>query len=163
MNLTKSIVKKVFIIISIFCLIMFVFEKNNVYANSNTEENDFFVGSDNNLDIYELHEKTRIPSYNSDNPSLTFLVHGQGGNASHWSNDEDYNFSYDSDSLIEILRAKAASCNVYLAKMFTSLQFQLIKLEYENYNLNSNTQEFITKIEDISKYNEILVELKRQN
>ena len=81
-----------------------------VAADENTEDVNLFIGySDGTIDI---HEATRLTSPSSDAPSFTVLVHGQGGDASDWSNDANYEFAYDSNSLIETLRSIAPNSEV---------------------------------------------------
>ncbi len=71
-----------------------------------------FVGyGDENTDY---HEATKLPGYSDDAPSITFMIAGQGGDASYWSNDGARNFTYDETSMIEVLRSYSGA-NVYWA------------------------------------------------
>ena len=80
-------------------------------------------------------------------PAMTILVHGLGGDASHWSNNGDGKFSFDERSLIEKLRDQNGA-NVFWAKMFndnTHFYFYIIdklnQLEkYETSSLTSVSQ-----------------------
>lgn len=61
-------------------------------------------------------------------PAITILTHGLGGSASHWSNNSNYDFTFDNRSLIEKLRDKNGA-NVFWAKMdynATDFNFYLI-------------------------------------
>ncbi len=97
-----------------------------------------------------LHQLTRLPSINNDEPSITVLVHGYDGDASHWSNNSDWKFAYDSNSLIEELRNSASGANVYLAR-FTSTSMVDILMqrcdEVDNQYVFTN----LDKIDDVSK------------
>ena len=83
-----------------------------------------------------IHNITRLDSPSEDSPSVTILVHGQGGEASHWSNDTNYDFAYDPSSLIETLRSIAPNSEVLWARMKNKTQFYLTRLERGNYNLD---------------------------
>lgn len=126
-------------ILSICCLPAF----NNITALADTNSTEpinvgYFNGYGKDLTDEQIHNATRIPNYVEDAPSITVLVHGQGGNASHWSNSaskslgnflnenegegipplsDDYSLVYDQHSIIEKLRSKIINANVYLAKM----------------------------------------------
>lgn len=105
-----------------------------------------------------IHNITRLDAPSEDAPSITILVHGQGGEASHWSNDVNYDFAYDSGSLIEMLRSLAPNAEVLWARMNNKTQFYLTKLDRGNYNLDVNKQEYLTTIEDVSKHTIIVFE-----
>jgi len=49
-------------------------------------------------------------------PAITVLTHGLGGDAAHWSNNANREFSFDNRSLIERLRQQSGG-NVFRAKM----------------------------------------------
>ena len=63
----------------------------------------------------ELHNFTKRTVYSNQLPAVTVLVHGQGGNGSHWSN-FDGDFAYDELSIIEQIRAET-NAEIYLAKV----------------------------------------------
>lgn len=114
-----------------------------------------------------IHNITRLDSPSEDSPSVTILVHGQGGEASHWSNDTSYDFAYDPSplifaydpsSLIETLRSIAPNSEVLWARMKNKTQFYLTRLDRGNYNLDVNKQEYLTTIEDVSKHTIIVFE-----
>ena len=90
-------------------------------------------------------------------PSLTFLTHGLGANASIWSNDGT-SFQYDPDSLIESLRNNTDNAVVYLAQVCDKVEddyiFKLWELVEGQYNYSSENGNYITQfdIEDISKH-----------
>lgn len=100
----------------------------NAATSSDAPYSDEFKGYGKEKTNEEIHSLTRLTSPSEDAPSMTVLVHGQGGNASHWSNDENENFVYDSTSLIESLRVLYPNSDVYLADMITSTKFNLMKL-----------------------------------
>ena len=81
---------------------------------------------------------------------MTVLVHGQGGNASHWSNDGNKNFVYDSTSLIESLRVLYPNSDVFLADMITSTKFNLMKLNRGDYD--ETKREKVKQLSDVSKH-----------
>lgn len=64
----------------------------------------------------ELHNYTKRTSPSSQSPSITVLVHGQGGNASHWSNDGNGNFEYDSNALVSTL-SEVSGSKIYKAQV----------------------------------------------
>lgn len=70
---------------------------------------------------------------------ITFITHGLGGDASHWSNAlnaENFNseFAYEENSIIEKLRRKAGDADVYWARYYNSTFFDLfICPEYTTY------------------------------
>lgn len=126
-----------------------------------TEDDNLFIGhSDGTIDI---HEATRLTSPSLDAPSLTVLVHGQGGRAYHWSNDNNKVFTYDSSSLIESLRFIAQDADVYwadvkevyeeqrtLEEKIPSEDFYLIRLTQKDYKADQN--DYVTKLSDVSKH-----------
>lgn len=136
-------------------------------ADENTEDVNLFVGhSDGTIDI---HEATRLTSPSSDAPSLTVLVHGQGGRASHWSNNNAGTFTYDSSSLIESLRFTAQDADVYLAdvkgiyeepetldEMIPSDDFYLIRIMPNDYTIDQ--KDYVTKLSDVSKHTIVVFE-----
>ena len=142
------------------------FEGYGKYADAG-EEN-----ADNKNEVYaeEIHEATRLQTASDDAPSITVLVHGQGGNASAWSNNGKGKFAYDSTSLIEVLRKQVKYVDVYWARMaknaggkdknFREVKYQknrffLTKLSdgyYDTDNTQPQTQQFITKITDVGKH-----------
>jgi uncharacterized repeat protein (TIGR02543 family) len=170
---------------------LFSFADNISTAPTNVT---YFEGYGINLDKEALHDITRISSLVDDTPSITIFVHGQGGNASHWSNDGKGHLSYDTASLVEKIRNDSGGANVYWAQMakdadndglddvFTYLNpktstelvdtyiqfhpysvnnFFLTKLNVGKYNVDNekpDTQEFISKITDVSKHSIILFE-----
>lgn len=88
----------------------------NVKANSQVESNEYIGYT--NYDKIRLDMCSKRNTYNNMLPSLTFLVHGQGGNASHWSNVSG-RFEYDAMSLIEQIGiAVGAEKVVYKAKVY---------------------------------------------
>ena len=102
-----------------------------------------------------LHQLTRLPSKSNDTPSITVLVHGYGGNASNWSNDSNWDFAYDSTSLIERLRTFASGANVYLATYphedsILMQRCDVVDNQYVITNLN--------RIDDVSKHTIIVFE-----
>lgn len=172
----------------IFLLIYFFPSKTQirfVQASESTEETNpkYFEGygkyaeagepnadSKNATYAEEIHEATRLMSASDDSPSITVLVHGQGGDASAWSNNGNSKFTYDSSSLIEILRSKASNADIYWAKMskknydgkdyifdeviYQRNRFFLIKLNEGNYNTVNNIEntQFVTRLTEIGKH-----------
>jgi hypothetical protein len=51
---------------------------------------EYYLGNAMNVkksDVLEyIHGKTQLLTASDDSPSITILVHGKGGDASHWSN-----------------------------------------------------------------------------
>lgn len=99
--------------------------------SEHTQWNGDFVGYSEGLDFEQVHEETVLYGNVNEDPSITVLIHGQGGSASHWSNakyNTDYNtgkddeeeflitndFTYDEESLVEVLRNQAGGADVYL-------------------------------------------------
>lgn len=96
------------------------FSRANTYNATLTEtpvrgsENDTY-----NSVAYDLSNRRPDAIVSTEAPQVTFITHGLGGKASHWSNDSkngNWNFAYSDDSIIELLRQKA-DCNVYLARL----------------------------------------------
>lgn len=54
-------------------------------TSSDASYSDEFKGYGEEKTNEEIHLLTRLTSPSEDAPSMTVLVHGQGGNASHWS------------------------------------------------------------------------------
>lgn len=114
------------------------------------------------------HLDTKISSKQDVLPSITFFVHGQGGNASHWSNDGQGGFIYDNNSAIERLRTYSGA-KVYWAKMFLASKecelanhectsactkcFKLFELKPQSgKEYESNSLPAIKKITDVSQH-----------
>lgn len=151
------------------------------YSVGQNEFNGDFVGYSNSLDFDEIHEVTRIPSLNSgevDEPSLTFLVHGLDGNASHWSNksktiyinekeSENFELEYDYNSLVSKLKNHSFHANVYHAISKTNSStinnkkygFTLKQLIGSDYKPSSTLREF----NNVSKHSIILFESSNPN
>ncbi|MBO5215400.1 MAG: leucine-rich repeat protein, partial [Clostridia bacterium] len=152
----KAFVSTVLIVV-LFSFVLSPVTLVNVASAVETEEDaNLFVGySDDAIDI---HEATRLSSPSLDAPSLTVLVHGQGGKAYNWSNNNNEIFTYDSSSLIESLRFIAQNADVYLAKVkaitldewIPSEDFYLIRLTQNDYNTDQN--DYVTKLTDVSKH-----------
>ena len=131
----KYIFMLLIISIIVFNIIVSV---TNVNADSDsTFETVYYEGYWGETWDDELHQLTRLPSQSNDIPSVTILVHGQGGDASHWSNDSNGEFVYDSTSLIEKLRLIAGDANVYLAK-FTSASMGDLLIEKCEQEIKAN-------------------------
>jgi len=157
---------------------------NFVYALNSTDTGNiaYFEGYSPNKCNEAIHHATRLANPSEDAPSMTILVHGQEGNASHWSNDGSGNFFYDETSIIEVLRGNGDFAEVYWARMakdsngdekddaffevntddekgyyfpYISDRFFLTKMHIDNYAIDGTmpeAQEFVTKITDISKH-----------
>ncbi len=110
-----SIILSVVLLVCVFSPFALV---SVVAADENTEDVNLFIGhSDGTIDI---HEATRLTSPSSDAPSLTVLVHGQGGSANNFSNDGNSNFVYDKDSLLDVLDLRSSyNVNLFWAKFET--------------------------------------------
>ncbi len=82
------------------------YEKSiSALAAENTQTNvAYFEGLGAEKSATDIHNTTRMKTDSSKSPSITVFVHGQSGEASHWSNDGAGNFCYDEASLIEKLR-----------------------------------------------------------
>lgn len=97
----------------------------------------YFEGLGANISENEIHNKTRKGTYSSDSPSITVFVHGQSGEASHWSNDGEGNLAYDEDSLIEKLRDDYGGANVYWARMARDENTYAYNIDEEKYKVVS--------------------------
>ena len=109
-------------IIGYILVVLFVsFVCINLYENiAKAEEisiiDEHFIGYSENVTREELHQLTRIPSHCSDAPAITILVPGQGGDASHFSNDGTGNFCYEMESIADCLsNVVAYDINLYYA------------------------------------------------
>ena len=96
-------------ILSICCLPAF----NNITALADTNSVEpinvgYFNGYGKDLTDEQIHNATRIPNYVEDAPSITVLVHGQGGNASHWSNSASKSLGNFLDEVYIIVNKKHA-------------------------------------------------------
>ena len=99
-------------------------------------------------------------------PQITVLTHGLAGDASHWSNNGNNEFSYDNSSIIsrindELYINTGSGTNIYWAIMQSSTSFKLYDLNnssnINNLNVYKQTQT-ITQINDISKHIIIIFE-----
>jgi len=154
-------------------------ENQNSSENENQSDNSFKGYADDTINI---HEVTRLVSSSYDAPSLTVLVHGQGGGAYNWSNNLDNgliddptlsyeeklrkSFSYDMESLIEELRALASSADVFLADVQQSTSEAQTDTDTLNYtpslkfhlirissnDYNADDGDYITELSDVSKH-----------
>ncbi len=169
----KGIVSKVLFIAIVFVLVCSLlipcFKNYSAFAETRTSSAQHFIGRSNGMSLDEIHKMTRLNSASEDSPSITLIVHGQGGDAAHWSNDNDYNFAYDTNSMIENLRRLAGNANVYWAKMDGEVEqkegkkdvkykFYLSELDEGSYNTNLTTSHCLTEIEDISKHTIVVFE-----
>lgn len=84
---------------------------------------------------YNMNVKRANVIVSDDAPQVTFITHGLGGDASHWSNNSgnpDWEFAYSPGSIIDLLQQKA-SCNIYWAKFSSVDSFVLWQLDNKNY------------------------------
>ena len=127
----------------------------------------------------------------SEQSTLTVFTYGQGGTLAHWSNSgamnpleigetcSYYNFYYDEDSMIEVLR-RQSNADVYVARtpifyiQNSNASFKVTKQNYDLqlYKLESTEESYknvkhgffngtkgtINKIEDMTKHNIIIFE-----
>lgn len=140
-KLRKSLIVPIIAIILVLLAVMVVFSGaiSSVFALADTSnENDIYSYTntydvvDTKIDkIYDQAGNTigtyQFPVYNlkerndvivsDDYPQVTFITHGLGGRAAHWSNDNDDSkaFVYSKNSIIDLLQ-KRADCNIYLAQ-----------------------------------------------
>ena len=92
-------------------------------------------------------------------PQITVLTHGFGGNAGHWSNNEDGTFAENENSIIDAFSGNNA--NLYLAKIDSNKKLYLIdirlnKLQDGTYNktITSNVEgenHIATTIQELSR------------
>ena len=153
-----------FVIIGLFAMKDIDFR---VYGETQIVDNHF-VGYSEAMNGEQLHEVTRLPIASADAPSITVLVHGQSGDASHFSNDEKWAFEYEANSIVDQLSAKMNySVNLYLAKFdkeTTTNQedFYLRDLNYNKETIGADgfqyTEYPIKKIENVSKHAVIVFE-----
>jgi hypothetical protein len=99
-----------------------------ISLSSGLTVNATFSGHSSALTREQLQTQTRAMTVNMDAPAITFLTHGLGGTAGHWSNSmyrtEDNawegspTFSYDSASIVEKMRNQIPTgIKLYVAKM----------------------------------------------
>lgn len=94
----------------------------NVYSNANTynatvtTEQEIIDGTTYtySLATYDLSNKRTDVKVSTAAPQVTFITHGLGGNASHWSNGGTDSLAKAEGSIVELLK-EATECNVYLA------------------------------------------------
>ena len=124
-----------------------------LFFSSGLTVHAFFSGHSSGETREELHQDTIAVTVNEDAPAITFLTHGLGGSAGHWSNSMHRNaynewvgssdFSYDPDSIIEKIRNqipsgiklyKAEMNNLYNPYSFSTNNFTLYKYSLNNVN-----------------------------
>lgn len=111
---------------------------NNIksYAAEADSDDEHFIGYSGDMEEEALHNLTRLPHAVDDSPSITILVHGQGGASSHFSNDGFGKFVYEPDSMGDILsKSLAYSVKLYLAEFDVSTAD---KNDFFLYDLNEN-------------------------
>ncbi len=122
MKKKNSKFKSIFVIILVVvigCMIGFNFFKNitlKVYASATTYTKSFFSGYSSGMNDEQLHYLTRLQNNVEDLPSITILVHGQGGSANNFSNDGNSNFVYDKDSLLDVLDLRSSYMLTYFGQ-----------------------------------------------
>lgn len=137
-------------------------------ADETTLYNGFFKGYSEEHEIgeEELHQITRMPTYSNDGASITILVHGQGGEASHFSHDNIVNeydntfgFAYETNSLLDILSSQANG-HIYWA-ICAGSNFTLYDIDNSstiNYEQEKENLVQLEKIETVSKHAIIVFE-----
>ena len=134
----------------------------NAVAEVTTTTKSLFTGYSGTMDEEELHQKTRLPSKSTDAPSITILVHGQGGNASHFSNDGNGQFVYEENSLLDLLAKNLNNnVNLYWAQFQskTNRSFYLYDLKNStNYqqDIEKNLLQTLEKVKDVSRHTIII-------
>ena len=138
----------------------------------------FNVYANDVQDTLTLHEKTKIynkinddwfegcndyTDYQYQDPAITVLTHGYGGNASHWSSNESGVFAYQEESLITKM-AKKNDIDIYWAICKSQTSFVLVKCnEWEEGTKLTESEEssessdnkhskVVERINDISKH-----------
>lgn len=170
----------IIVLVSLIAVIMAFMAMNGLFEGlfavaESKKDSGYFKGYSDGMDDELLHKVTRLSEESEDSPSITILVHGQGGDASHWSNDGEvvldkngketssYYFEQSEDSIIEGLINSAqvnGEVNLYWAKFETNSDFYLMDLngldEYYEAYYDDDTK--LTKIEDVSKHAIIVFE-----
>ena len=142
-----------------------------------------FSGHSSEFTLEKLHTDTIATTVNSDAPAITFLTHGLGGSAEHWSNSMYRNevnntwvgnsiFSYDSASIIEKIRNQIPSgIKLYIAKMnnpsnpysFSTNNFTLTEYALDNItnpNAYTITSEDVPSINGFSQHVVVVFDLQ---
>ena len=107
---------------------------STLYEATNTFSYAANTGSSRTHSYFNTSSTLENPSpIKSGAPQITVITHGLGGNASHWSNDGNNNFAYDSSSIIsridQELSKKGNDANIYWAVMQSSTSFCLYDLK----------------------------------
>ena len=116
---------------------------------------------------YDMDHKRSGVMVSDDAPQVTFITHGLGGNASHWSNGSEngnWDFVPSSGSIFDLLQQKA-DCNLYLAimdventligdKRVEQFSVKLYELEKDSYIYNEDN--LLTSLTDNSKHSVII-------
>ena len=116
---------------------------------------------------YDMDHKRSGVMVSDDAPQVTFITHGLGGDASHWSNGSEngnWDFVPSSGSIFDLLQQKA-DCNLYLAimdventligdKRVEKFSVKLYELEKDSYIYNEDN--LLTSLTDNSKHSVII-------
>ncbi len=135
-------------IIALFLGIVAILTSGLFMSSKTTGANAAFSGYSPNLTPAELHAATIANSVNPDSPGITFLTHGLGGTAGHWSNGMHRNgkkwegaqsFTYDSTSIIEKIRnQRPGGIKLFVARMSNSVNsFDTANFTLQRYGLDS--------------------------
>lgn len=142
-------------------------DTENVYNAGNTFEatikhrTDEYTDADGNKTIYtfdfatyDLSKRIAGNVVSKNPPQVTFVTHGLGGSAGHWSNDgNSNNFAYETNSIIELLKQKA-ECNVYIAdfdKINNNIEFVLYQVtDDKGYYFKNNNKNNLIKVDKIT-------------
>lgn len=148
------------LLIALFCFTFgfYLLKPNGITAYAaETDYDPIPLLTKNIEEEHSLVEKASDTQISKNAPMITFLTHGLGGNASHWSNkkitdgeDTTRVFAYQGDSLIEKLRKKASDADVYLAKFAFMDKFELYLCpKYSKDGVVYETQN-LTKVEKLT-------------
>ncbi len=155
------------------------YDATNTYAykGANPHEDESFEYR--SYEYYDVSEAGRLNNQvdSEDQPQITVLTHGLGGNASHWSNNSlevawikgaRFQFAKTDDSLMSRLENQLLAeegANLYWAKMTSQDSFELIDLKNKNNIREDGTYidknpHTIEKLTDNSKHIILVFEAK---
>ena len=138
-----------------------IYSAGNNYAATVSQRVETIGGENYTYDYarYNLSSRDNSKIISDDPPQVTFLTHGLGGTAGHWSNNGvTADFSYSENSIIELLKQKA-ECNVYVAYVnegFTVNFFKILE-NVENSEI-TYTKEEIDKITDNTRHSIVVLD-----
>lgn len=164
-------VKKLFLLLICGTAVFANGNLKDVAYGTNAESLDLYDGDSQKVSESDVDTAVRLNANKTYAPSITFLMHGMGGNASHWANTLECSYGADgdiswsgsedfdpeADGIIKSIKEKgidvSAKTDVYLAKAHTSTPFcfELEKYDYEESNFVN-----VKKIADYTVHNVVV-------